>query len=97
VAAYYCEAGHVYGERSQTEQARFLTDDLIPETQPEHVFYYELAWRYDEPPACGSQQDDTALYAASSANGPLLARSAASVLFSTTTVLPTSLEELFAG
>ena len=57
----------MYGERSQAEQARFLTDDLIPEFQPEHVFYYELAWGYDEPPACNSEQDDTALYAASSA------------------------------
>ena len=81
VGAYYCEAGTVYGESAQEQQARFLVDDLMPEFQPEHVFYYELAWRYDEPPPCGDGQADTALYAASSTNGPLLARSAASVIF----------------
>lgn len=97
VGAYYCEAGYVYGERPQAEQARFLTDDLIPEFQPAHVFYYELAWRYDEPPACDSQQDDTALYAASSPNGTLSARTAAHIVFGSTPVLMTSLEELFAG
>ena len=97
VGAYYCEAGHVYGERSQTEQARFLTDDLIPKFQPEHVFYYELAWGYDEPPACNSEQDDTALYAASSPSGMLSARAAAHIVFGSTPVLMTSLEELFAG
>jgi hypothetical protein len=81
VGAYYCEAGRTYGEESQDEQARFLVHDLIPEFQPTHVFYYELAWRYDEPPACDSQQDDTALYAATRPNGPLLPRSAAGVVF----------------
>ena len=97
VGAYYCEAGHPYGQRSQAEQASFLVDDLIPEFQPEHVFYYELAWRYDEPPACDSQQDDTALYAASSPNGLLSARLAAHIIFGSAPVLMTSLEELFAG
>lgn len=97
VGAYYCEAGHVYGERPQAEQARFLTEDLIPEFQPEHVFYYELAWGYDEPPACDSQQDDTALYAANSRNGTLSARPAAQIVFGSTPILMTSLEELFAG
>ena len=53
----------------------------MPEFQPEHVFYYELAWRYDEPPPCGSGQADTALYAAKSRNGPLLPRMAAGVIF----------------
>jgi hypothetical protein len=81
VGAYYCEDGRTYGEHSQDEQARFLVHDLIPQFQPAHVFYYELAWRYDEPPACDSQQDDTALYAATRPNGPLLARSAAGVIF----------------
>jgi hypothetical protein len=97
VGAYYCEAGHLYGERSQAEQASFLVDDLIPEFQPEHVFYYELAWRYDEPPACDSEQDDTALYAAGSPNGMLSARAAANIIFGSSPVLMTSLEELFAG
>lgn len=97
VGAYYCEAGHLYGQRSQAEQASFLVDDLIPEFQPAHVFYYELAWRYDEPPACDSQQDDTALYAASSPNGLLSARVAAHIVFGSDPVLTTSLEELFAG
>jgi|HubBroStandDraft_2_1064218.scaffolds.fasta_scaffold11759_2 hypothetical protein len=81
VGAYYCEAGHVYGERSQAEQARFLVDDLIPEFQPIHVFYYELASGYDEAPACDSQQDDTALYAQGSVGGSMSARSAANVIF----------------
>ncbi|MGH2864771.1 MAG: hypothetical protein ACRDJX_05925 [Solirubrobacteraceae bacterium] len=81
VGAYYCEAGTIYGEGSQERQARFLVDELMPEFQPEHAFYYELAWRYDEPPACGSGQADTALYAARTVNGPLLARSAAAVIF----------------
>jgi hypothetical protein len=81
VGAYYCEAGRTYGEESQDEQARFLAHDLIPEFQPTHVFYYELAWRYGEPPTCDSQKDDTALYAQTRANGPLLARSAADVVF----------------
>jgi hypothetical protein len=81
VGAYYCEAGHIYGERSQEEQARFLADSLIPEMQPAHVLYYEAAAGQDAPPACDSQQSDTALYAASSPGGPLLARAAASVIF----------------
>ena len=97
VGAYYCEAGRTYGAQSQAEQARFLVGDLIPEFQPTHVFYYELAWRYDEPPACDSEQDDTALYAKSSADGPLLARSAASIVFAAAPILTTSLEELFAS
>jgi hypothetical protein len=81
VGAYYCEAGSTYGEGAQEQQARFLVDDLMPEFQPEHVFYYELAWRYDEPPPCADGQADTALYAARATNGPLLARSAAGVIF----------------
>lgn len=81
VGAYYCEAGRTYGEKSQEEQARFLVSDLIPELQPTHVFYYEVASSRDEPPACDSQQSDTALYAAMSPGGPLLARSAAAVIF----------------
>ena len=70
VGAYYCEAGTAYGESAQEQQARFLVDDLMPEFQPEHVFYYELAWRYDEPPPCGDGQADTALYAASEHQRP---------------------------
>jgi hypothetical protein len=81
VGAYDCEAGAAYGESSQERQARFLVDELMPEFRPEHVFYYELAWRYDEPPPCGDGQADTALYAARTVNGPLLARSAAGVIF----------------
>jgi hypothetical protein len=81
VGAYYCEAGQVYGERSQEEQARFLTGELIPEFQPEHVFYYEIANSYGEPPACSSQQSDTALYATTRANGSARARAAAGVIF----------------
>jgi hypothetical protein len=97
VGAYYCEAGHVYGERSQAEQARFLVDDLMPQVQPTHVFYYELASGYDEAPACDSQHEDTALYATSSTNGLLSARAAAQIVFGPTTVLTASLEELFAS
>jgi hypothetical protein len=81
VGAYYCEQGTTYGEASQEQRARFLVETLMPEFQPAHVFYYELAWRYDEPSPCNSQRDDTALYAARSTNGPLAARSAASVIF----------------
>lgn len=97
VGAYYCEAGHLYGERSQAEQARFLTENLIPEFKPEHVFYYELASRYDEPPACDLQQNDTALYAAGGTGGPLTARAAAPVVFGSMPILTSNLEELFAG
>jgi hypothetical protein len=81
VGAYYCEAGAAYGEGPQIQQARFLVDELMPEFQPEHVFYYEMAWRYDEPPPCADGQADTALYAARGVDGPLLARSAAGVIF----------------
>ncbi len=81
VGAYYCEDGRAYGKASQEQQARFLVERLMPEFQPAHVFYYELAWRYDEPSPCNSQRDDTALYAANSTNGPLSARPAASVIF----------------
>jgi len=81
VGAYYCEAGKTYGERSQAEQVRFLADKLIPEFQPEHVFYYEITGKYDTPPACGSRQDDTALYAAKSSSASPIARAAASVIF----------------
>ncbi len=91
VGAYYCENGRTYGQISQEQQARFLVERLMPEFQPAHVFYYELAWRYDEPPPCNSQQDDTALYAASSTNGPLSARPAASVIFGSE-VVPTNSE-----
>jgi hypothetical protein len=97
VGAYYCEAGTTYGERPQAEQARFLVDDLIPDFHPTHVFYYELAWHYDEPPPCGSGQDDTALYAAGTTHGVLTPRAAAAIVFSPTPVLTASLEELFAG
>jgi hypothetical protein len=95
VGAYYCEAGNTYGEQAQAEQARFLVDDLMPELQPTHVFYYELASGRDETPACDSQQDDTALYATDSVSGSLSARAAARVIFGSTPVLTTSLEELF--
>jgi hypothetical protein len=81
VGAYYCEAGRTYGEASQEAQARYLVNRLIPEFQPAHVFYYELAWRYDEPSPCNSQRDDTALYAPHDTNGPLTARAAAAVIF----------------
>jgi Glycosyl hydrolase catalytic core len=81
VGAYYCESGQTYGETSQEEQARFLVRNLIPEFQPTHVFYYGLAWTYDEPPPCDSRQADTALYAAKNTSSSLLARSAASVIF----------------
>lgn len=97
VGAYYCEAGRTYGERSQAGQAQFLVDNLIPAFQPAHTFYYELAWGADEPPACDSQQDDTALYAVKSPDGKLSARAAAAVIFGTVRVLTGSLEELFAG
>jgi hypothetical protein len=80
VGAYYCEAGHTYGERSQEEQARFLADELIPELQPAHVLYYDAAATQGAPPTCDSQQSDTALYAARSPDGPLLARAAASII-----------------
>jgi hypothetical protein len=59
---------------------RFLAGKLIPEFQPEHVFYYEITGKYDTPPACGSRQDDTALYAAKSPNGSPVARAAASII-----------------
>jgi hypothetical protein len=80
VGAYYCEAGHTYGERAQEQQARFLADSLIPELQPAHVLYYDAAATQGAPPACDSQQSDTALYAARSPGGPLLARAAASIV-----------------
>ncbi len=81
VGAYYCEAGRTYGEQAQAEQARFLVDELIPEIRPAHVFYYELAAGHDQPPACNSEQDDTALYAPARPGGPLLARAAAGIIF----------------
>jgi hypothetical protein len=97
VGAYYCEAGRTYGERSQASEAQFLVDKLIPEFQPAHVFYYELATGPDEPPACDSEQDDTALYAASDPSGAVRARAAAHVIFAPTPILTAGLEELFAG
>jgi hypothetical protein len=97
VGAYYCEAGRTYGERSQASEAQFLVDKLIPEFQPAHVFYYELATGPDEPPACDSEQDDTALYATSDPSGAVRARAAAHVIFAPTPILTAGLEELFAG
>jgi hypothetical protein len=97
VGAYYCQAGFTYGERAQTAHAQFLTGKLMPAFQPVHTFYYELTWGADEPPACNTQQDDTALYAADSPGGVVSARAAAAVIFSAPPVLTASLEELFAG
>ena len=81
VGAYYCEKGTPYGLTSQEHNTQFLVNHLIPEFAPTHVFYYEAAWRYDEPPPCNSSYDDTALYAAESTNGTLHARPAASIIF----------------
>lgn len=97
IGAYYCEAGRTYGERSQASEAQFLVDKLIPEFQPAHVLYYELATGPGEPPACNSEQDDTALYAASDPSGAVRARAAAHVIFGPTPILTAGLEELFAG
>jgi Glycosyl hydrolase catalytic core len=97
VGAYYCEAGNTYGEGLQASQAGFLVDKLIPEFRPAHVFYYEIAAGDDAPPACNSEQDDTALYTASNPGGAVYARTAAHVIFSPTLFLTAGLEELFAG
>jgi hypothetical protein len=81
VGAYYCESGELRGPELQADNARYLVEHLIPEFQPVHVFYYQAAWPSDEPPPCDSQALDTALYAAQSSNGLVLARPAATVVF----------------
>jgi hypothetical protein len=81
VGAYYCETGTLYGPSSQEKNAKYLVNHLIPEFAPTHVFYYTAAWHYDEKPPCNSGTEDTALYAAESTGGPVLARPAAKVIF----------------
>jgi hypothetical protein len=81
VGAYYCELGTSYGPSSQEKNAKYLVSHLIPEFAPSHVFYYTAAWHYDEKPPCNSGTEDTALYAAESTGGPVLARPAAKVIF----------------
>src|SRR5580692_3912342 len=81
IGAYYCESGTTYGASSQEKNAKYLVNQLIPEFGPLHVFYYEAAGHYDEKPPCSSGADDTALYAAESTGGPILARPAAKIIF----------------
>jgi hypothetical protein len=81
VGAYNCEAGELRGVEKQEKSAKYLVNHLIPEFNPVHVFYYQAAWPYDERPPCSSETLDTALYAAQSTNGLVLARPAASVIF----------------
>jgi hypothetical protein len=81
VGAYNCELGELRGLEKQEKSAKYLVNHLIPEFAPVHVFYYQAAWPYDEQPPCNSETLDTALYAAQSTNGPVLARPAASIIF----------------
>jgi hypothetical protein len=81
VGAYYCQSGELRGPELQAANARYLVEHLIAEFQPVHVFYYQAAWPTAESPPCDAQTLDTALYAAQSANGIVLARPAASVVF----------------
>ena len=80
LGAYYCEFGQLRGAALQERNARFIVDSLIPVAAPVHAFYYQGAWPYDTSPPCAAGTQDTALYAAQSVGGPLLARPAAAVI-----------------
>jgi hypothetical protein len=81
VGAYRCELGTARSTALQEQNARYLTEHLIPAFHPVHVFYYQAVWPEDLHPPCTSTTVDTALYAAEATLGPVLARPAAKAIF----------------
>jgi hypothetical protein len=99
VGAYNCLHGTNEGLAKQEKSATFLVNTLIPTFNPYHIFYYQAAWPFDVKPPCTSESLDTALYAAESTNGPVVARPAATVIWgpegppSATTEAPSGVTE----
>lgn len=92
VGAYECEdygSTEIWTEAEQGEHAEWLVKTLIPETGPEHVFYYFFLEGYGEQPQkeCEEKKGkpDTALYVPSGdPNAPDRPRPAAAWIFGNT-------------
>lgn len=50
------------GPRWQAEHAKWLADELIHKIGPEHVFYYEYLFKFNEPAPCNSGEANDSLY-----------------------------------
>lgn len=71
-----------YGEGGQAERARWLTDTLIPEQRPGHVFYFAFMAGDRRQPSCSSEPEVDALYEPSGDPGaPDVPRAAASYIW----------------
>jgi hypothetical protein len=66
VAARRCSDfdGHLVenGEAGQAHRASWLVNTLIRNTNPEHVFYYEVLLKERRQPSCQAEGSDSALY-----------------------------------
>jgi hypothetical protein len=64
IGAYYCDQGALLGEREQQARAERLVDEVAPQLQASHAFYYELLRGDRARPPCeaGGTQEDSALY-----------------------------------
>jgi hypothetical protein len=88
IGAYDCWAGNSYGEEAQARDASWLTNELMRNVKPAHVFYYEFLYKEHQPPPCGAAGADTALYVPSSDPSlPDVPRAAASYIFANTAVM----------
>jgi hypothetical protein len=91
VGAYKCEyvngKKEEYSEETQASRAEWLTNSLMPEIKPTHVFYYEFMYKEGQSPLCNSESADTALYVPSSdPYAPNAPRAAAGYIFGNTGV-----------
>ena len=91
VGAYYCYHELVLGEESQWKQAAFLANALRIETEPAHIFYYQLLYPGASNTPCfasererGGPQPDTALYTWNGSNPEVAPRPAAAEIFGNT-------------
>ncbi len=76
--------GHLLenGDQGQAQRAAWLVNTLIPEAEPEHVFYYEFLLGERRQPSCVSEPMDGALYLPSVDGSAVdLARPAASYIW----------------
>ncbi len=70
------------GVAGQAEQARWLVDTLMPDSRPEHVFYFGFLAGERRQPSCLAEREDDALYEPSSdASAPDVPRPAASYMW----------------
>jgi hypothetical protein len=84
--AYRCEdfsgKREEFSEESQAGGAYWLTNILMKNIQPAHVFYYEFLAGEHQPPPCTETDADTALYVPSNdPNAPDRPRAAAAYIF----------------